>query len=73
VAGMPGQWHPRALAPAESSIDLGEGIAQSLRADCLLLAPSRQALAQGVATLEVRDQAWLSSGPDRSFTNQPVF
>jgi hypothetical protein len=62
VAGLRGQWHLQAWAPAESFVDLGEGIAQSLRADCLLLAPSRQALAQGVATLEVRDQAWLTSG-----------
>jgi len=54
---------PAGLGADESFVDLGEGIAQSLHADCLLLAPSGEALAQGVATLEVRDEEWLASGP----------
>jgi hypothetical protein len=41
VAGLHGRWHLQAWAPGESFVDLGEGIAQSLRADCLLLAPVR--------------------------------
>ena len=62
VAGLRGRWHLQAWAPDESFVDLGEGIAQSLRADCLLTLPSGEALAQGVATLEVRDEEWLPSG-----------
>jgi hypothetical protein len=62
VAGLRGRWHLQAWAAGESFINLGEGIARSLRADCLLLLPSGAALAQGVATLEVRDQEFLPSG-----------
>jgi hypothetical protein len=65
VAGLRGRWHLQARAPGESFVDLGEGIAQSRRADCLLLIPSGEALAQGVATLEVRDEEWLTSGLPR--------
>jgi len=46
--------------PTENPLRIG--IARSLRADCLLLLPSGAALAQGVATLEVRDQEFLPSG-----------
>jgi hypothetical protein len=62
VAGLRGRWHLQAWAAGESFINLGEGIARSLRADCLLLLPSGAALAQGVATLEVIDQEFLTSG-----------
>jgi hypothetical protein len=62
VAGLRGRWQLQAWAPGGSFVDLGERIAQSLRADCRLLVPSGEALAQGVATLEVRDEEWLTSG-----------
>jgi hypothetical protein len=65
VAGLRGRWHLQAWAPGESFVDLGEGIAQSLRADCLLVVPSGEAQAQGVATLEVRDEEWLTTGPPK--------
>jgi hypothetical protein len=73
VAGLHGRWHLQAWAPGESFVDLGEGIAQSLRADCLLLAPSGAALAQGVATQEVRDEKWLTSGLPTPWTPAQVF
>ena len=38
---------------------------ESLRADCLLILPSGQALAQGAATLEIRDEEWLTTGPPK--------
>jgi hypothetical protein len=62
VAGLRGRWQLQAWAPDESFVELGEGIAQSLRANCLLLLPSGEALAHGMATLEVRDQEWLTTG-----------
>ena len=62
VASLHRRWRLQTWAPGESFVDLGDGIAQSLRADCLLLAPSGEALAQGVATLEVRDEEWLATG-----------
>ena len=48
VAGLRGRWQLQAWAPGPSFVDLGEGIAQSLRAGCRLLVPSGEALAQGV-------------------------
>jgi hypothetical protein len=49
-----GGWSIRAGAPATTFADLGEGIVQSLRADCVLSGPRGRAISRGTATLELR-------------------
>jgi hypothetical protein len=53
---------------------LGEGIAQSLSADLLVVDRFRRAVAHGTAILEMRDEALAATGPptvdpSRSFTH----
>ena len=74
ITGLAGRWQVQAWAADHSFIDLGEGIAQSLSADLLLVNGSRRAVAHGTAVLEVRDELWTATGPptvdpSRSFTH----
>jgi hypothetical protein len=75
ITGLAGRWQVQAWAANHSFVHLGEGIAQSLSADLLLVNGFRRALAHGTAILEVRDEAWAATGPptidpSRSFTLQ---
>lgn len=73
ITGLAGRWQVQAWAADHSFVHLGDGIAQSLSADLLLVNGLRQAAAHGTAILEVRDEAWVATGPptvdpSRSFT-----
>ena len=63
ITGLAGRWQLQAWAADQSFVHLGDGIAQSLSADLLLVNASRHAAAHGTAVLEVRDEAWATSGP----------
>jgi hypothetical protein len=56
-------WTLTARADARSFLDLGDGIVQSLRADCLIRTPSgATAIARGTAVLELRNKRWSATG-----------
>jgi hypothetical protein len=74
ITGLAGRWQVQAWAANNSFVHLGEGIAQSLSADLLMVNRFRRAVAHGTAILEVRDEAWAATGPPtvdpaRSFTH----
>jgi hypothetical protein len=55
-------WTLTAAANAQSFIDLGDGILQSLRADCLIRTATGVTAARGTAVLELRDERWSAAG-----------
>lgn len=55
-------WSIRARADRDTFVDLGDGVVQSLRADCRLDAPGGPAAASGTAALELRSERWALSG-----------
>ncbi|HSU34981.1 MAG TPA: hypothetical protein VLJ88_04915 [Propionibacteriaceae bacterium] len=63
ITGLAGRWQLQTWAADQSFVHLGEGIAHSLRADVLLVDGSRHAAAHGSGVLEVRDEAWATTGP----------
>ena len=63
ITGLAGRWQLQAWAADQSFVHLGDGIAQSLSADLQLVNSSRPAAAHGTAVLEMRDEAWASTGP----------
>jgi hypothetical protein len=65
VRGVHGRWTVQAGAAEPSFVDLGEGIAQSLRADCIVRRPSGCTVARGTVALELRDERWSTPGLPR--------
>jgi hypothetical protein len=63
ITGLAGRWQLEAWAADQSFVHLGDGIAQSLSADLLLVNGSRHAAAHGTAVLEMRDETWATTGP----------